>query len=1377
MKGGTLEFDIVANNDGIKKALNETEKRIAGISKATVGGGKSIDAMFDATNENIRIQKQVIKELESEYAKLEKNIKKVGPGRGQYQLQQQANAVKAEIEAEKNALTQLEGAVKKNEAAHVSLRTQLRNCVQQLAEMEQTGQRGTDAYRELQEETGRLTDAMGDAQTQARILAHDNAGLQGVISAVSGVAGAFSAAQGVVGLFAGENENLQKIMVKVQSLMAITIGLQQVANTLNKDSYFRIVTLTKAKQMFSAATLTTGKALVRFGVSAGVARVAATALMATLTFGLSAAITGVVVLFERFRRKAAEAKKAQKDFNNAIVEASVKPIAAFKELQGAYNALGDDMEKKQRFIDTNKTKFQELGVSVTSVKEAEDLLVRNSSKFIESCVLRAKAIASQELAVEKYKEVLKAQQKLEATPKAHVSKKGTYTDGYGTQRKGTVHEKSSDWKKAEEAVKKVEREYDNLINQQVEFTTKEKEILASLNQSAATTTEGSIAAIEENIRLLKTKYKEATDDTTRDGFLAQIKEQETLLKKLDKSTTSGGSNNKDPFLSQLEERKKKYTEYYNWVNSKDDIVGKAAQTEFAGLLSEGSNYLDYLKKQREQLSQKIGDGSATKAQTEKLHKLNNAIAEETKDTVLAEFEKELQNQLNGTNSILEMLNVLEEKRKALQDDKSGLKQEKTEVVDKQESTISEDSAREAEAAQKELQKYYDSKINFEERYLVQRKALELKAENETDTARKAIYQNVISALDSAHTLKNVTDYDALAQEYRSYEQKRADIAADYDKKIALARANSNSELEATLIQQKEKEQLANSFEELKGSPEYIRAFEDLKNTSSETLNVLLAKMEEVKSSAAENLSPEDLRAYTDTMFTIVSELNERDPFTAVKKGYKELKAAERELAAAERELAAVRGRGAAGTAEESQAINKVNAAKDKYLKKNNQVKISERTAINSVKALSDEMSNLGSAVGGEAGEIISLIGDVGSFTMSAISGFGTASKASATAIKTVEKASVILAIIGAAIQLATKVASLFANDNAEYDKAKESYESYIKVLDEVIAKQKELVETMAGENAVNSYKYAISLIEKSAEAARELGKQRLNAGASAGSHSYGVRQRKKMDSNDWAAAASALGGAYDSSISSGRMTGLFDLTAEQLEKLKSEAPTFWAKLDSDAQEYLQAIIDSNASLEEMKDSLNESLTGVSFDSLSDDFLETLTDMDMNAKTFASQFSEYMRKALIQNMFKSQYQSQLEKWYQMWSDAMNPDSAGGSAITAEEQSALDTLKNSIINGAIAGAEAINQQFTTETEPTTTMSGAISSASQESIDLLAGQTNAVRVNQVESIEILRQQLIHLASIDSKVGTSNKYLEAIEKNTAANNSDPLRAQGITN
>ena len=70
-----------------------------------------------------------------------------------------------------------------------------------------------------------------------------------MISGLSGVVGAFSAAQGAVALFAGENENLQKVMLKVQSLMSITIGLQQVANTINKDSAFMLTTVAKAKEL------------------------------------------------------------------------------------------------------------------------------------------------------------------------------------------------------------------------------------------------------------------------------------------------------------------------------------------------------------------------------------------------------------------------------------------------------------------------------------------------------------------------------------------------------------------------------------------------------------------------------------------------------------------------------------------------------------------------------------------------------------------------------------------------------------------------------------------------------------------------------------------------------------------------------------------------------------------------------------------------------------------------------------------------------------------------------------------------------------------------------------------------------------------------
>ena len=52
-------------------------------------------------------------------------------------------------------------------------------------------------------------------------------------------------------LFVGENENLQKVMLKVQSLMSITMGLQQVQQALNKDSEFRLVTINGLKRWYN----------------------------------------------------------------------------------------------------------------------------------------------------------------------------------------------------------------------------------------------------------------------------------------------------------------------------------------------------------------------------------------------------------------------------------------------------------------------------------------------------------------------------------------------------------------------------------------------------------------------------------------------------------------------------------------------------------------------------------------------------------------------------------------------------------------------------------------------------------------------------------------------------------------------------------------------------------------------------------------------------------------------------------------------------------------------------------------------------------------------------------------------------------------------
>lgn len=1278
MKGGTLEFDIVANNDGINKALNETEKRIAGFSKATVEGGKSIDAMFDATNENIRIQKQVIKDLESEYAKLEKNIKKVGPGRGQDQLQQQANVVKAEIEAEKNALTQLEAAVKKNEAAHVRLRTQLRNVVEQLAAMEQAGQRGTDAYKKLQAEAGRLTDAMGDAQTQAKILAHDNAGLQGVISAVSGVAGAFSAAQGTIGLFAGENENLQKIMVKVQSLMAITIGLQQVANTLNKDSYFRLVTLTRAKQMFSAATLTAGKALVRFGVSAGVARVAATALMATLTFGLSAAITGVVVLFERFRRKAAEAKKAQEDFNNAIVEAAVKPITAFKELQGAYNALGDDMEKKQRFIDTNKTKFQELGVSVTSVKEAEDLLVRNSSKFIESCMLRAKAIASQELAVEKYKEVLKAQQKLEATPKAYVSKKGTYTDGYGTQRKGTVLEKSSDWKKAEEAVKKVEREYDKLINQQVEFTTKEKEILASLNQSAATTTEGSIAAIEENIRLLKTKYKEATDDTTRDGFLAQIKEQETLLKKLDKSTTSGGSNNKDPFITQLETRKKAYQEFNKWLSSSDEGVRKAAKVEFAELIKEGDSYETYLRG----LKDRLAGGPDSEAKNSQLKAVTNELIELEKSSYMDGYKKNLEEQLVLATGLFEKLEIIAQKRKELEGDDSGLTGEKGQLLDDQQEDVVKQQEQQTQALLGQYADYLGEKITFEASYaensrLLNENLAKAKTEDERRIALEAIKNLDAEKAKYAGQTGNA-DYDALLGQFKSYQQKRADITADYDAKIALASEKNNAELVARLEAEKKKALSSETLAELLSSDSMTKLLGNLDDLTTAQIQAIIDKVNGQKAQLAVELDPADLEVILSKLQAAKDEVQERNPFKALSSALKAYK----------------------------EDASKANLG---------DIFTSVAGSIDLVKGAFDSVVG-GLTKMGLAGDEVTqdLLGDIGDM-------LGAASEL-ASGIATGNP----LAIISGSVGLISSAFEVFNVKDRKAERAIKKHAEAVKELETAYKALEHAVDKALGESVYDNQKALINNMRQQQVHLQEMARQEEN--------------KKKTDHD----------------------------------KVK---------------EYQEQYAELGRQIEDMIADIAQSITQTSAKDLASQLADTI------AETMADGFdSSKVKEAIekvttqvlqnaVKNALKLQFlEAPLQAAVSQLQQAMGFDLEGNGSFDGLTDSEQQAFKDRVAQIAANYAEAMKmyedlfKSLDDDGDPSTSLSGAIKGASQESIDLLAGQTNAVRVNQVVSIDILRQQLIHIASIDNKVSISNQLLSQIYDSVSSISSDPLRAQGIT-
>ena len=87
-------------------------------------------------------------------------------------------------------------------------------------------------------------------------------------------------------------------------------------------------------------------------------------------------------------------------------------IVNLKQLQQEWKNLKTAAEKDQ-WIKDNKTEFDNLGVAVNDVTDAENIFVDNTEAVINALKLRAKAAAAQELASKKYEEALIARNKAE----------------------------------------------------------------------------------------------------------------------------------------------------------------------------------------------------------------------------------------------------------------------------------------------------------------------------------------------------------------------------------------------------------------------------------------------------------------------------------------------------------------------------------------------------------------------------------------------------------------------------------------------------------------------------------------------------------------------------------------------------------------------------------------------------------------------------------------------------------------------------------------------------------------------------------------------------------------------------------------------------
>ena len=301
------------------------------------------------------------------------------------------------------------------------LKSQLREMQKILGEMEFKGLSGTDEFIRMAEQAGGMRDAMDDAAASVRYFADDIKGISTAVGLFEGVAGAVSLAQGALALFGDENKEFEETIKKVQGAMALANGVQQVANTLNKNStlVMGVANLQKrlaAKLARDHATAVVGETTATKGAT--LATKALNVVLKANPIGLViTAITTLIGLFAIFRGETEEAttelgklEDGSNDLNTALgrqMEAQEETGKSAGELIGKYETLRmkylackSDMEIT-RFLQMNVDGFDSLGLNIKTAADAMDVFVKRTPQM-RAALMQISVAKGAQKALEEY---------------------------------------------------------------------------------------------------------------------------------------------------------------------------------------------------------------------------------------------------------------------------------------------------------------------------------------------------------------------------------------------------------------------------------------------------------------------------------------------------------------------------------------------------------------------------------------------------------------------------------------------------------------------------------------------------------------------------------------------------------------------------------------------------------------------------------------------------------------------------------------------------------------------------------------------------------------------------------------------------------------
>lgn len=728
-------------------------------------------------------------------------------------------------------------------------------------------------------------------------------------------------------------------------------------------------------------------------------------------------------------------KELQESINEEFKNGSSsvgEQIVKINNLSDKWSILGGNLDKQKKFIVENKSEFDSLGISITNVHDAQNLLIDNKDVFISYLKEMAKATAASKLAADEYAKAIEKENEIRL-----MGIDPNKIQEVDKLKGGSI---SRDYVKAKvlnDERKEIEKNADALFHLGKAYESEAKKSLdaAGIKKSAKDKDKTkSTESAAEKARKLNQELLNLQSKLSNEQIRQQIESDQKLIDRQEEGFNKQFEQNKLNYKKELqqikefEDEKTKERAEAIIKFGKDNVPVNLSEANIKvqvdtmkndALLSFEKANSDTLKN----LTDKYQSYADQRLEIEKkFNKDIEALQSQLPENMLADLKSQMLDLFgNGIGNVdllaRPMIDAAELVKKGWEDAGNGIA-----TVFSSQFGISDSKGKEHEIlvtpilpngdvlSPDDLSNYVDNILSGSEDIL---KADNLGIVIGIDVNKDGSAGEVLHQLQEQ--MVNIKKY-----------------APEVEEKIRKLIAKATTD--------KGKDLISFDFERMKEAPEYIRAFEDLGTTSTETLNSLLGQFERFKEEAAKTLSPKELREYTTTIQSIADELSNRDLYSSLIKQKDEAVKANQRLIKAENDLRLVKLGIGDPLLTEEEAIKRVNKAKDEYYNKNKKVLDTQKKIREQISALAKEMSGLGNALGGTSGEIISFIGDITSFYTTASEGIEKVAQTGAQAISVVEKASVILTIISTAIQLMKQLNSILPDAFNQYEKYDEKIE-------------------------------------------------------------------------------------------------------------------------------------------------------------------------------------------------------------------------------------------------------------------------------------------------------------------------------------------------